>query len=103
MKEGTRSAGQMETRRLAAIMFTDIVGFSRQMGTVLNSVGRSADTLRMIEQAMRLNPRYPPAYLFQLGLTYHLTGRYAEAISTMKEVLRQHPNWIFAHANLTAS
>ena len=32
MKEGTSSTGQTETRRLAAIMFTDIVGFSRQMG-----------------------------------------------------------------------
>jgi adenylate cyclase len=31
MKEDT-STGQVETRRLAAIMFTDMVGFSRQMG-----------------------------------------------------------------------
>jgi adenylate cyclase len=29
----------------------------------LNSVGRSKDALRRIEQAMRLNPRYPPFYL----------------------------------------
>jgi adenylate cyclase len=32
MKDDTGSAAQAETRRLAAIMFTDIVGFSRQMG-----------------------------------------------------------------------
>ena len=32
MKEETGSAGHAESRRLAAIMFTDIVGFSRQMG-----------------------------------------------------------------------
>src|SRR3989442_4305697 len=32
MKEDTSSTVQIETRRLAAIMFTDIVGFSRQMG-----------------------------------------------------------------------
>jgi class 3 adenylate cyclase len=32
MKEVSSSAVHMETRRLAAIMFTDIVGFSRQMG-----------------------------------------------------------------------
>jgi len=32
MKNDTGSAGHAETRRLAAIMFTDIVGFSRQMG-----------------------------------------------------------------------
>jgi len=33
MKEAPSSPVQAETRRLAAIMFTDIVGFSRQMGT----------------------------------------------------------------------
>src|SRR6267142_744563 len=32
MKDDTNSATSVETRRLAAIMFTDIVGFSRQMG-----------------------------------------------------------------------
>jgi hypothetical protein len=32
MKEDPSSAVQTENRRLAAIMFTDIVGFSRQMG-----------------------------------------------------------------------
>jgi TolB-like protein/class 3 adenylate cyclase len=32
MKEDTSSPGHPETRRLAAIMFTDMVGFSRQMG-----------------------------------------------------------------------
>ncbi len=32
MKDDISSAGHTETRRLAAIMFTDIVGFSRQMG-----------------------------------------------------------------------
>ena len=33
MKDDPSSAVHTETRRLAAIMFTDIVGFSRQMGT----------------------------------------------------------------------
>ena len=32
MPEDAESARPAETRRLAAIMFTDIVGFSRQMG-----------------------------------------------------------------------
>jgi len=32
MPEDTDRAGRGETRRLATIMFTDIVGFSRQMG-----------------------------------------------------------------------
>ncbi len=32
MPEDPGSSAQAETRRLAAIMFTDMVGFSRQMG-----------------------------------------------------------------------
>ncbi len=32
MKDDPSSAVPVEQRRLAAIMFTDIVGFSRQMG-----------------------------------------------------------------------
>ena len=43
MTDDTNSAAQPETRRLAAIMFTDIVGFSRQMGA------NEAHTLRLLE------------------------------------------------------
>ena len=43
MKEDTDSAVHAETRRLAAIMFTDIVGFSRQMGS------NETRTLRLLD------------------------------------------------------
>src|SRR3989475_4186462 len=43
MKEDTSSVVQTEHRRLAAIMFTDIVGFSRQMGS------NEARTLRLLD------------------------------------------------------
>jgi len=43
MKDDTNSTAHAETRRLAAIMFTDIVGFSRQMGN------NEARTLRLLE------------------------------------------------------
>src|SRR5712691_5617321 len=43
MKNDTSSAVHVENRRLAAIMFTDIVGFSRQMGS------NEARTLRLLE------------------------------------------------------
>src|SRR5205809_8006321 len=43
MKKDPSSAVQAETRRLAAIMFTDIVDFSRQMGN------NEARTLRLLE------------------------------------------------------
>lgn len=43
MKKDPSSAVQSENRRLAAIMFTDIVGFSRQMGS------NEARTLRLLD------------------------------------------------------
>src|SRR5438094_9383044 len=43
MKDNTSSVVHTETRRLAAIMFTDIVGFSRQMGS------NEARTLRLLD------------------------------------------------------
>ena len=55
------------------------------MRNVLTFAGRPEDALRMMEQAMRLNPRYPPDDLFRLGWTYYLAGRYAEAIATLQE------------------
>jgi adenylate cyclase len=48
MKDETSDAVQMDTRRLAAIMFTDIVGFSRQMGA------DEARTLRLLALHNRL-------------------------------------------------
>ena len=70
---------------------------------VLNFAGRPEEALRMMEQAMRLNPRYPPWYLFELGWAYRLTGRYAEAIATLKELISRSPNFLPAHLILAVS
>jgi adenylate cyclase len=48
MKDNTSSVVHAENRRLAAIMFTDIVGFSRQMGS------NKTRTLRLLETHNRL-------------------------------------------------
>jgi adenylate cyclase len=72
-------------------------------GQTLYLAGRPEEALRMIEQAVRLNPRSPPWYLFELGLAYRLTGRYAKAIATTKEVISRSPNLIPAHVNLAFS
>jgi adenylate cyclase len=70
---------------------------------VLNFAGRPEEALRMAEQAMRLNPRYPPFYLFQLGWAYNLTGRYAEAIATLREFLSRSPSHSPGHHLLALS
>jgi tetratricopeptide (TPR) repeat protein len=70
---------------------------------VLNHAGRPADALRAVEQAMRLNPRYPFLYLWELGWAYRMTGRYAEAIVALKEVINRNPDFNAAHLNLAVS
>src|SRR5262249_34925779 len=69
----------------------------------LSRAGRPEDALRAVAQAMRLNPRYPPLYLFELGAAYRWTGRYAEAMATLKEVISRSPNLIPAHFILASS
>jgi tetratricopeptide (TPR) repeat protein len=71
-------------------------------GEVLRFAGRPEEALQSVEQAMRLNPRYPFWYLFHVGWAYNLTGRYAEAIATLKEVISQNP-FIHAHLHLASS
>jgi TolB-like protein/class 3 adenylate cyclase/Tfp pilus assembly protein PilF len=70
---------------------------------VLNFVGRPAEALQMIEQAMRLNPRYPPFYLFELGWAYTSMGRYTEAITTLREFLSRSPSHPPGHHLLALS
>jgi tetratricopeptide (TPR) repeat protein len=70
---------------------------------VLNYAGRPEEALRLVEQAMRLNPRYSPLYPFELGWAYRMTGRYAEAVTALKEAVSRSPNFLGAHLNLTAS
>ena len=51
---------------------------------------------------MRLNPRYPPWYLTELGIAYHSTGRYTEAIAVLQEAIDRN-NHILAHGVLALS
>ena len=56
MKEYTNSTVPTETRRLAAVMFTDIVGFSRQMGS------NETHTLQLLETHNQLIRQLVSAY-----------------------------------------
>src|SRR5262249_7877109 len=68
---------------------------------VLNSVGRAEEALRFVEQAMRLNPHYPPWYLVESGVAYLLRGRYTEAITMLKTGLHHNPDVLSAYVFLS--
>jgi len=74
-----------------------------EQADVLNFAGRPEEALRMVEQGMRLNPRYPPWYFVVLGITYRLTGRYTEAIATLQEAISRNPNLLTAYPTLVYS
>ena len=55
--------------------------------------GRPEESLELIRRAMRLNPTYPDWWLMILEEAYRLSGRYDEAIETIKEELRRLDNY----------
>jgi adenylate cyclase len=88
-----------EGEQAIALDPNDADSYMRQ-AHVLIWAGRPEEAIRTIEWAMRLNPRYQPTYLFQLGWAYRLAGRYAEAITTLKEFLSRSPNHMAAYKQL---
>ena len=70
------------------------------LGATLGFAGRPEEAIGLIEKAMRLNPHYPPRYVFNLGHSYYLMGRYEEAIAAIKRVLSRNPDFSPAHLDL---
>jgi tetratricopeptide (TPR) repeat protein len=70
------------------------------LGTILNLAGRPEEAIRLVEKAIRLNPRYPAQYLVTLGQAYTLTRQYEEAIATLKRAITRNPNFLAAYVFL---
>ncbi|MGH8008053.1 MAG: adenylate/guanylate cyclase domain-containing protein, partial [Candidatus Binatia bacterium] len=66
------------------------------LGEILSLAGRPEEALQLIDQAMRLNPHYPPSYLFALGQALYLTGQHEEAVHAFKRVLTRNPDYLTA-------
>lgn len=62
------------------------------MANTMNISGLSAEALPSIEQAMRLNPRYPFWYLFVKGRSQYMLGHYEEAAENFEKALEKNPN-----------
>jgi adenylate cyclase len=69
----------------------------------LNSVGRPAEALRVMEQALRLTPQPSKRYFLPLGRAYYLLGRTEEAIEPLQRVLSVYPHLVNTHVLLTAA
>jgi adenylate cyclase len=89
----------VEGEEAIALDLNNADSYSRQT-EVLIFAGRPADATQVIEQAMRLNPHYPPGYLLQSGTAACFTGQYAEGIVRLKEATRRSPTFMTAYSVL---
>jgi adenylate cyclase len=73
----------------------------RNLGVILVWAGRPEEAIEWIKKGMRLNPRYEPHYLVNLGWAYLHTGRREEALVPLKRALSLIPNSLQLHWVLT--
>jgi adenylate cyclase len=70
------------------------------LAVVLGCVGRSADALEAVAQALRLKSFGADEYLASVSTAYALAGRAEEAIAPLKRFLSRYPNRLDAHLTL---
>jgi adenylate cyclase len=90
-----------EAERAVALAPNNADGYE-VLGSVLTGAGRAEEGIKLIEKAMRFNPRYPPRYLQSLNFAYRLAGRYEEAIIPAKKLLILNPDFMPAHLQLAS-
>lgn len=91
-----------EGERAITLDPNNAAGYAAQADT-LSLVDKPEEAIRLMDKAMRLNPRYPVWYLTTLGRAYHITGRYEEEIASLKSTLARSPNNFAAHVYLAAA
>ena len=75
-----------EAKRAIAIDPNDADGYVA-LASVLSFTGRAGEALEQVERAMRLNPHYPPHYLYQLGLARFGMNRVEEAAAALERAI----------------
>jgi adenylate cyclase len=63
-----------------------------QLGFTLTLAGRPAEAMPFIETAMRLDPHYPPQFLYFLGTTQFMMNRLGEAAANLERATRLNPD-----------
>ena len=79
-----------EARRGIASDPNDPDGYVALAG-VLSFTGKANQALELVERAMRLNPHYPPSYLYQLALAQYGTGHLEEARTSLEQAIVRNP------------
>ena len=96
--EGKLDRAEAEVRRAIALD-PNSADIRARAADILN-YRKPNEAIVELEQAMRLNPRYPPVYLAILGVAYGKLGRYQDAIDAHKKALVGDPNLIWSRFEL---
>jgi adenylate cyclase len=91
-----------EATRAIALDANDPIGYYA-MSHALIWAGNPVDGAEFIKKAMRLDPHYPPDYLYLLGKAQFFMGRYGDALVTLEDVKRRNPgsDWTFFYLAAT--
>ena len=71
-------------------------------GVALLSRDDFARAVGFFEKAVEMDPNYPEAW-YQLGFTYGVLGRHADALKASKLAAKMRPDWAQAYVNIGAS
>ncbi len=75
-----------EAKRAMASDPNDADGYVA-LANALSFTGRASEALELVERAVRLNPHYPPHYLYQLGLAQFAMNRLDVAARSLERAL----------------
>jgi tetratricopeptide (TPR) repeat protein len=91
-----------EAQRAIALDPNDADSYVALAGT-LSLAGRADEAFSWVERAMRLNPHYPPYYLYQLGLTQFGMKQLEKAASTLETATTLNPDDRWSYRLLLAT
>lgn len=87
---GRHEEGILEAERAIALDANDPTGYV-QMAHALTMAGKSQEAFPLIEKAMRLNPHYPPTYLWVLGLAHFGMEHFDKAATLFERAQKRTP------------
>ena len=89
--------------RKAVVLAPNVAVYKAILAMTLFYSGRPQEAVPLVKEAMRLDPHYPAWFLWSLGNSYRLMGRYKQAIGVFKEHLARESGSFFPHLNLATS
>ncbi len=90
-RQGRYDEATAQAERAIALDANDPAGYMA-MAEALIWAGDSTRSVKIINKAMRLDPHYPPGYLFQLGLAHYGTSQFDDAASALERATKRSPN-----------